>query len=69
MGKYKDDEIVRGKIDKLLMKIAVEEAKLGKGSSKREFTTCKARQMKCLEEIKLLDVEFYDVIVVESDKK
>ena len=69
MGEYQSNEEVRTKIDKLLMKIASAEANLGKDSNKREFTTCKAKQAKYLEEIKTLDFEFYNVIVVESDKK
>jgi len=62
MGAYKNDEIVRKEIDKLLSKIASIEANLGIDSTKQQFTKAKSKQNDLIEKIKVLDIEFYDVI-------
>jgi hypothetical protein len=63
MGKYQEDEVIRKQIDKLLQKIAKVEANLGIDSSKQEWTKAKSKQQDYLEKIKLLDEEFYNVLV------
>lgn len=62
MGLYQSDESVRKQIDKRLHKIAIIEGDLGCDSTKRQFTTAKARQHDLIEQIKELDEEFYNVI-------
>ncbi len=62
MGKYIEDENIRKQIDKLLEKIAKVECNLGADSTKAEFTKAKSRQEGYLEQIKVLDIEFYTVL-------
>ena len=62
MGKYQDNEETRTAIDKLLAKIAKVECNLGKDSSKQEYTKAKSKQNGYLEQIKVLDEDFYNVL-------
>ena len=59
---YKNNKIARKIIDQYLKDIAGIEANLGKDSTKRDFTTAKAKQNKLLLSIKSIDAEFYEVL-------
>lgn len=62
MSIYQNDPKIRSEIDRLLSKIAGVEANLGIDSTKQQFTKAKSKQNDLMEKIKVLDIEFYNVI-------
>lgn len=66
---YYKDEKIRTKIDALLKENASIEATLGKDSTIKEFGKAKVKQERLFNRIKALDLEFYRIIVPESERE
>jgi hypothetical protein len=65
---YFNNESIRLKIDKLLQQNAALESSLGLDSTKKEHTKVKVKQAKLFDKIRELDLEFYNIIVLEDDR-
>jgi hypothetical protein len=65
---YYNDEVVRSKIDKLLHQNSILESALGKDSTKKELIKTKVKQEKLFDKIKDLDLEYYKILIPESER-
>lgn len=63
---YYEDVEIRRKIDEWLRENAAIEASLGKDSTKKEFADAKVRQHDLYLKIKIIDIEFYNRIVIKN---
>ncbi len=59
----------RERIDKILIDIAAIECTLGKDSTEEEKRIAKNKQKKMNDEIRTINMEFYDVIMGNEDQK
>ncbi len=69
MTAYYQDEGKRVKIDSILMEIAAIECTLGKDSTGEEKKIAKEKQSKLQQQIKQLDVDFFDIISGNEEQK
>lgn len=65
---YFVDKETRDKIDDLLRQNASIEANLGRESTTKERTKAKVKQDRLFGQIKKLDQDFYEIIVIEEDR-
>lgn len=65
---YFTDEKIRLLIDDLLRQNASIEANLGRDSTSKEKIKAKVKQDRLFGQIKKLDKDFYDIIVIEEDR-
>ncbi len=63
---YQTNEVKRIEIDNILRQIATLESNLGKDSTPHERLVCKAKQGVLLNQIKVLDSEFYKVLTARG---
>lgn len=62
LSEYHKNEVIREKIDSLLFTNTQLEAKIGKETTDSEIFTIKESQKKLFDQIKELDIEFYNIV-------